>query len=153
MIARIRAWVGARKQLNEEINFQLSKAAERDEVIARLEKLIADEKLISERLTGEVNRLVKQNNVINLRVDAAIAEATRLRADHAYVTAARCECGGDAELHWQQRAAAAERQAHQDRANAVRLADEVERLQLIADEAERLHRAIELGRAGIAVVA
>jgi hypothetical protein len=32
------------------------------------------------------------------------------------------------------------------------LTDEVERLRLIADEAERLHHVIELGRAGIAVV-
>lgn len=53
----------------------------------------------------------------------------------------------------QARSAALEQQAKTDRANAVRMADEIERLRLIADEAERLHRVIELGRAGIAVVA
>lgn len=152
MIARFRAWLGAREQLAAEITYQLAKAADLEAVIARLEKLLSDERLVSARLDADVKALVRQNNVINARVDTAVAEAARLRADHTYVAAERCECGGDAELHWRGKAVAAELQARQDRVNAIALADEVERLQLIADEAERLHRAIELGRAGIAVV-
>lgn len=123
MIARTRAWLGARKQLNEEIDFQVTKAAERDEVIARLTKLLAAEKFVSARLDAEVKRLVQQVNALGFRIDSAVAEADRLRAEATYVAAKRCECGGDAELHWRTRAVAAEAQAGRDRANALALTD------------------------------
>lgn len=163
MIARLRAWLAAPK-LAEELDFQLESAAQRNAVIDRLiadnlratgriteleeqvagvEKRLSKEQLTTAALESEVAHLVRQNNVINLRADAAIAEAARVRADAEYVAAERCECGGDAELHWRRRAAAAEERARQDRANAVRLADEVERLRLRADEADRLVHIVE----------
>lgn len=128
------------------------RTANMEKKLAEVQQFLSKEQMLNVGLASEINRLVRQNNAINLRADAAIAEATRVRADAKYVTAERCECGGDAELFWRRQAAAAEKQALQDRVNAIALADEVARLRLIADEAERLHQVIELGRAGIAVV-
>lgn len=147
MIARVRAWVGARRQLNEEITHQLATVAEQDAVIGRLSGMLSTEQLTTAGLTSEVKELTRRVAELLHRAEAAEATVARLQADHTYVTAERCECGGDTELHWRTRAVAAEAQAGRDRANAIRLTDEVERLQLKVDEAERLEHIVEqLGR-------
>lgn len=84
--------------------------------IARLGKALSDESFIALRLDAEVTRLVRQNNVLNARVDAAIAENAR-QAGPVELTA--CVCGGDAELHLRRQIVAAEQRALRDRANAV----------------------------------
>lgn len=148
MIARFRAWLDRSGPTPAAIPLEVALTAVLQARVAELEKQLSTEQLITAALDAEIKRLVRQNNVINLRADAAIAEATRVRSDAQFVTAARCECGGDTELHWRRRAAAAEEQAQRDRANAVRMADEIERLRLIADEAERVvHIAEQLERA------
>lgn len=152
MIIRFRAWAASRRLLAEEVAFQLAKSADQEAVIARYGAMLTKEQMLTAGLTSDVARVTGQNIVLRHKADEAEAIAARLRADHTYVTAERCECGGDTELYWRRRAAASEAQAQRDRANAIRLTSDVERLQQIADEAERLHRVIELGRAGIAVV-
>lgn len=141
MIARVRAWLRHTDEL----------AAARAE-LRQVHKALGKEQLLTAGLTSDINEQARQLAAARLQAEAAEAQASRLRADKSYVTAERCECGGDAELYWRRQAETAERQARLDRANAVRLADDVERLQQVAEEAERLQRAIELGRAGIAVV-
>lgn len=141
MTARFRAWL-ARPDADI--------LAARDTRIAQLEGELSKERLFAAGLEGDVKRLTTQTIALRQRAEVAEGIAARLQADHTYVTAERCECGGDAELYWRQQAAAAEEQAARDRANAVRLADEVERLQLIADEAERLHHIVDqLERNGV----
>lgn len=141
MIARARAWLAGPGA---------DVLAARDTRIAQLEKQLTKEQMHTAGLESDVKRLTTQTIELRQRADVAEAIAARLRADHAFVTAERCECGGDAELYWRQQAAAAEEQAARDRANAVRLADEVERLRLKADEAERLYHIVEqLGHNGV----
>jgi hypothetical protein len=137
VIARLLAWLLRTDEL----------AAARAE-LRQVHKALSTEQMTSAHLDAEVKRLVRQNNVINLRADAAIAEATRVRADAEYVAAARCECGGDAELYWRTRAHEAERQARQDRANALRMADQVQYWRERYNAAEhQVHVAEQLGRA------
>ncbi len=159
MIARFRAWLGARKQLNEEIDYQLETVAQlraflnrQEATIAELQQSLSKEQLLNVGLASDLNEQARQVAAAKLRAEIAEAEAARLRADHAFVAAERCECGGDAELHWRRRAAASEAQAQRDRANAAGMADEIERLQLKVDEAERLLHLVQLERAGIAVI-
>lgn len=132
MIARILAWLLRTDELT----------AARAE-LRQVHKALSAEQMTTAGLTSEVKEQTRRNAELLLRAEAAEATVARLSADHAYVQAERCECGGDAELHWRRRAEAAEKQARLDRANAVRLANDVERLQLIADEAERLHHIVE----------
>ena len=121
--------------------------------LQQLHKALSKEQLHTAGLSSDVSRLTKQNIALKQRADSFEAEAARLRADHTYVTAERCECGGDAELHWRKVAVTAEAQARQDRINAVAMADELERLRLKVDELERLERIAELERAGVVKVA
>lgn len=120
--------------------------------LRQIHKALSSEQLTTAQLNSRLEQRKRENRILNVRLDTAIEDLRQTRADAEYVAAERCECGGDAELHWRKRTVAAEKQALQDRVNAIALADEVARLQLIADEAERLHHVIELGRAGIAVV-
>ena len=141
MIARLRAWLAGSAA---------DVLAARDTRIAQLEGELSKEQMHTAGLEGDVKRLTTQTIALRQRAEVAESIAARLQADHTYVTAERCECGGDAELYWRQQTAAAEEQAARDRANAVQLADEVERLQLIADEAERLHHIVDqLERNGV----
>lgn len=135
-------------KLTEQAAVDRARIADLEEQLAATAKELSKEKMTSSALESEVGRLVRQNNVINLRADAAIAEAARIRANAEFVSAERCECGGDAELHWRRVAAAAEEQARRDRVNAVRMADRIELMQRRVDEAERLaHIAEQLERA------
>lgn len=160
MIARVRAWFGhtdrlaaARaevRQLHRDLAAEQAHCTTQVARIADLEKTLSTEQMTMARLDAEVKRLVRQDNVINLRADSAIAEAARLRADHTYVAAERCECGGDAELYWRTRAHELEQQAVKDRANAIRLEGENERMQLRIDEADRIvHIAEQLERGAV----
>lgn len=137
MIARILAWLRTDELTAARAELQ------------QLHKALSKEQTIAAGLAADVSRLTKQTLVLRQRADDAEAIAARLQADHTFVTAERCECGGDAELFWRRRAAALEEQAARDRDNARRMADEMARLRLIADEAERLHHIVEqLERAG-----
>lgn len=102
--------------------------------LQQLHKALSKEQTIAAGLAADVSRLTKQNITLRQRADDADAIAARLQADHTFVTAERCECGGDAELFWRRRAADLEQQAERDRANAVRLTDELERLTHIAEQ-------------------
>lgn len=148
MIARIRAFLGARRQLREEVDYQLSRVAEQDAVIGRLSGMLSAEQMTVAGLTTEAREATKRTAALLLRAETAEGEAARLRADHTYVTAERCECGGDAELHWRTRAVAAEKQAAQDRANAQRMTEQVAYWRQRVDTAEHhAHIAEQLGRA------
>jgi hypothetical protein len=125
VIARLRAWLGP---------------ATPDARVARvagLEKQLSDERFITARLSADVDRLTKANTVLTRQRDTAVADADRIRRDAVYTEATRCECGGDAELHWRRRAEAAEARSQRDRANAVRMADELARA-----EGRPVHKAV-----------
>ena len=122
------------------------------ERVAELEKQLSTEQMTTAQLNSQLKLQANATRIGNLRLESAVEELKKVRADAEFVAAERCECGGDTELYWRRRAHAAEQQAHRDRDNARRMVDEVTQLRLIADEAERLHHVIELGRAGIAVV-
>lgn len=118
--------------------------------LQQLHKALSKEQMVTAGLQSDVSRLAKQTLVLRQRADDADAIAARLQADHTFVTAERCECGGDAELYWRRRAAELEQQAERDRANARRMADEMVLLRERLDEAERLaHIAEQLMRNGV----
>jgi len=122
--------------------------AARDTRIAQLEKQLADERFISGRLSADVDRLTKAVDVLTRQRDHAREDLAEARRDAVFADATRCECGGDAELHLRHHIVRIEAQAARDRANAVQLANENERLHLRLDEAERLaHIAEQLERA------
>jgi hypothetical protein len=139
MIARVRAWL-ARPGTDV--------LAARDTRIAQLEGELSKESLLAAGLEGDVKRLTTQNIALRQRAEVAEGIAARLQADHTYVTAERCECGGDAELYWRTRAHEAERQGERDRDNARRMADQVAYWRERYDAAEhQVHVAEQLGRA------
>jgi hypothetical protein len=117
--------------------------------VADLEAKLAKERMLSAGLTSDVGQLTGQVIALRLKLDIAEGEAARLRTDHAYVQAERCECGGDAELHWRTRALAAEQQGARDRANAVRLTEQLAHMRERVAEADRVvHIAEQLRRDG-----
>lgn len=147
MIARLRAWLD-RPVPADVLAARDTRIAQLEAKLAELQSMLSKEQMLNVGLASDVSRLTTQNIHLKQRAEEAEAMATRVRADAQFVQAARCECGGDPELYWRRQAAAAEEQARRDRANAVRMADEIERLQLRADEADRLvHIAEQLERA------
>lgn len=137
MIARIRAWLD---QSGPTPAAPVDDPAAR---IAELEKLLSTEQMHCAGLTSDAARMRGQIAALRFKLATAEAEAERLAADHTYVTAERCECGGDAELHWRTRAHELERQAAKDRANAVLLTERVAGMQERVDEADRIVHLVE----------
>lgn len=144
VIARFRAWLG---RSGPTPATPADVLAARDTRIAQLEAQLSKEQLLTAGLTSDFVRQDGRITALRLKVDVAEAEAARLRADKTYVTAERCECGGDTELYWRTRAHEQERQARQDRDNARRAADQVEYWRQRVDAAEhQAHIAEQLGR-------
>lgn len=138
MIARVRAWLDRSGPTSAAWPDDLALAVSRAR-IAELEQQLSTEQMTTARLEAQLKLRTAEGRNLNNRLDNVLAELEQVRADHTFVAAERCECGGDTELYWRRRAVAAER----DRANAIALTEEVARLRLIADEAERLHHIVE----------
>lgn len=157
MIARIRALLARSGPTpaapSDVLAARDTRIAQLEAKLAAVQRLLSKEQMLNVGLSSDVHRQAGQIAGLRLKLDVAEGEAARLRTDHTYVQAERCECGGDAELYWRRQTAAAEAQAGRDRANAVRLTDEVERLRLLVDEAERLHHIVEQIERGTAVTA
>lgn len=146
MIARLRTWLRSEaltaaraeiRQLHKDLAVEQAHCTKQVARIVELEQALSTEQMTTASVTSNVGELTKQLTTLKLRAEAAEAESARLRADTTYVQAERCECGGDAELHWRRVAVAALAQARRDRANAVRLTDELERVVHIAEQLER----------------
>jgi uncharacterized coiled-coil protein SlyX len=138
MIARVPRWLIGRRAF----------ADDRADRITELEARLSEEQLLTAHLNSQLQQRTREGRILNVRLDAAVEDLRQTRADAVYVAAERCECGGDTELYWRKRAVEAEKQAKQDRANALRLTDRIEYWRQRLDATERMaHIAEQLRRA------